>query len=193
MGWSYTTRTKNKTYSAPAGPVSGFFMVLVALALLGGAGWTGKNTYELVTAGTHVQGRVAEVKQELSTTTKYRDGYSEKTTKMRYKFIVDFKDGKGTTLQFKDSQSADYRAYNVGEEVPVLYLERDPRGTATIDHGFLNWILPGALGLFGVLLAVFGGMAMFGGGTGSPSHPLNFKKEKGLRFWSPDPQPLKDV
>ena len=163
MGWSYTTRTKNKTYSAPAGPISGFFMVLVALAFLGGAGWTGKNTYELVVQGTHVQGTIAEVTQELSTSTKHRDGYTEKTTKMKYHFIVDFKDGKGTVFQFRDSQSSSYRAYNEGEEVPVLYLERDPRGTATIDHGLLNWLLPGALGFFGLLLGGCGAVAMFRG------------------------------
>ncbi len=53
-------------------------MVLVALAFLGGAFWTGKNTYELVTQGTHVQGKITGVKEEWSNSTRTRNGYTEK-------------------------------------------------------------------------------------------------------------------
>ncbi len=66
-------------------------------------------------------------------------------------------------MRFRDSQGADYPRFDEGDEVPVLYLPRDPRGTATIDHGIMNWILPGALGFFGVLLAVFGAAALLKG------------------------------
>ena len=48
------------------------------------------------------------------------------------------------------------RARRANGAVAVLYLEKDAKGSATIDHGAMNWLLPGALGVF-AFFAIFGG------------------------------------
>ena len=58
--------------------------------------------------------------------------------------------------------------YHPGDTVAVLYDPELPQGTAIIDRGWWNWLLPGAVCLFGLLAGAAG---LFMGRTGSSPQP----------------------
>jgi hypothetical protein len=68
--------------------------------------------------------------------------------------VVQFTTLTGQAVQFRDSMGGDSPPYREGAPVDVLYLPASPRETATIDHGWLNWLAPGALCVGGLALAV---------------------------------------
>jgi hypothetical protein len=73
-----------------------------------------------------------------------------------YHPVVEFRDGKGRTVRFKDSFGSSPPSYRRGDDVKVLYLEDMPQPTAVIDHGWMNWLLPGGLAGVGVLFLAMG-------------------------------------
>ncbi|MEZ0259907.1 MAG: DUF3592 domain-containing protein [Alphaproteobacteria bacterium] len=160
MRWTIRKPHNHSVYSKPAGPISGFFMVLLGLALLAGAGWVGKNTYELMARGIRVEGKISDVLESLETSTRNRNGYSERVTETRYRYMVSFRDKNGVDVTFKDIMSDSHPTRQKGDVVTVLYLEKDAKGSAVIDRGAMNWLLPGALGVFGFFAIFGGGFAM---------------------------------
>lgn len=148
---------RNTQYRQPAGPITGFFFVLIGLGCLWGAYYFGMKTQELLAHGLHTQGKVVNVKQELRTETKHRQGYGDiKTQRMMYYPVVAFEDSKHHSVQFTQQGGSSSPSYNKGDEVEVIYLESDPSGTAIIDEGMWNWIVPGSLGLLGIIFAIGG-------------------------------------
>ena len=68
--------------------------------------------------------------------------------------VVQFATRKGLAVQFRDKMGSNPAAYQEGQVVDVLYFPAGPEGSATIDHGVLNWLVPGILCVGGVFLAV---------------------------------------
>ncbi|MBI1215060.1 MAG: DUF3592 domain-containing protein [Alphaproteobacteria bacterium] len=76
---------------------------------------------------------------------------------LSYYPIVDFTpDGGGAAVEFKGNMGSNPPSYESGEKVTVLYLDDDPKGSAMIDSGWKNWIIPGILGVFGALMLLIG-------------------------------------
>jgi len=64
--------------------------------------------------------------------------------------IVDFVVLGGETVRFRDRIGSNPALYRPGDLVRVRYLASSPTSTAIIDRGVWNWLLPGALALFGI-------------------------------------------
>lgn len=135
-----------------------FVMLLGTLFLLGAA-WSAKNTYTLTVDGVRTEGTVTDVIETQET--ERRKGEPDRTV-TRFRYLVEFRDGMGTRVEFKDSVIDSARSHEKGDKVPVLYLHDDAADSATIDYGGLNWIVPGMLAFFGIVLAGCGGIAMKG-------------------------------
>lgn len=176
MGWKISYGEKRpKTYAAPAGPVAGFFLVLLGLALLGGSAWTGRNTYELVTKGLHAEGTISNVEKSTRTGTRERNGYRETYVETSYKFTVDFTDEKGAAVSFTDNVSDSTDSRDKGDKVSVIYLGNNPKGSAIIDRGIINWLVPGVLGILGLAVAAGGTTALTRKPPGAGSGPDQYK------------------
>jgi hypothetical protein len=156
MAFYYRTRT-----TQPAGPVAGVFILLLGFALLAGSWHFGQQTRELLSQGIHVQGEIIEIKEEWKTTTERRQGYpSRQVEKVSYHPVVFFRDKANNEVRFRDAAGSNYPNFQKGQKVEVIYLEKDPPGTATIDHGMMNWMVPGILALLGVASLLGGGAAI---------------------------------
>jgi hypothetical protein len=68
--------------------------------------------------------------------------------------VVQFSTRQGLAVQFRDKMGSNPAAFQEGQPVDVLYFAAGPQGSATIDHGVLNWLAPGILCVGGVFLAV---------------------------------------
>jgi hypothetical protein len=171
MGWKISYGHKRpKTHSAPAGPAAGFLFVLIGLAMLGGSAWTGMKTYALVSRGLHTEGTISNVEKSTRVTTRDRNGHHETSVETSYKYTVDFTDEKGTAVSFTDNTSDSGGGYDKGDKVGVIYLVNNPKGSAIIDQGIFNWMLPGILGLLGVCAVAAGGATVLRGKPGQ-QHP----------------------
>lgn len=150
---------KHSFYGSHINPLAGLFVVLMGLLFLGGAAWSAKNTYTLVTEGVHADGTVTDVIETWET--ERRKGEPDRTV-LKFRYMVEFRDGMGNRVEFKDSIVDSTRSHEKGDKVPVLYLRDDAADSATIDHGAMNWILPGVLGIFGLVFSVSGAFALKG-------------------------------
>ena len=117
-------------------------LVLVGVGIVALGAYLGRTTYLLQSTGEHVRGTVlfSELKKTLHGSSYYP--------------VVQFATRKGTSVQFRDSMGSSPPAYHEGESVNVLYFPAFPQQSATIDHGLLSWLAPGALCLGGTLLTV---------------------------------------
>jgi len=102
----------------------------------------GRTTYLLLSAGERAHGTVlfCELVRTLHGSSYYP--------------VVQFSTRKGLAVQFRDKMGSNPAAYQEGQAVDVLYFPGRPEGSATIDHGVLNWLAPGILCVGGVFLAV---------------------------------------
>jgi hypothetical protein len=85
-----------------------------------------------------------------------------------YHPVVRFSTTDDSSVEFKDRVGTDPPAYHPGDTVAVLYDPELPQGTAIIDRGWWNWLLPGAVCLFGLLVGAAG---LFMGRTGGSPQP----------------------
>jgi hypothetical protein len=136
-------------------PWQALFAVLIGLLFLFGAAWTGKTTYALKTEGIHVEGTVIDVieTQEVER----RKGQPDRTV-TRYRYVVEFNDSMGKRVEFKDSIIDSTINHKRGDKVPVLYLRDDAADSATIDHGWQNWLAPIMFAVFGVVIICAGAL-----------------------------------
>ena len=119
-------------------------LLILVLAGLGVAALgvhLGRTTFLLQSSGERVQGTVLflELKKTLHGSTYYP--------------VVQFATLEGTTVQFRDVMGTNPPAYREGDPVDVLYFRNLPEGTATIDRGMLDWLVPGILCVLGAFLA----------------------------------------
>lgn len=120
-------------------------LILFGLGMLFGGYHLGAKMLELTEHGVRAPGHVVEL-----TTSQDSDGHTT------YYPVVEFSDGQGKTQRFKDSVGSSPASYNVGEDVTVLYLAARPQDNATIDRGWMNWLIPGLVGAFGGVFFVMG-------------------------------------
>ncbi len=128
---------RNTKQAAVTGPL----LILVGAAALAGALYFGSDTIDLLGAES-AGGEVIQLAYN-------SDG--------NYSAIVKF-NALGRDITFRDKVATRPPLYDEGEKVNVLYKKDNAEQSAVIDRGALNWIVPGALGLFGILF-LMGGIA----------------------------------
>ncbi len=143
---SPATQAEQARYAKQA-KVSGPLMLLLGAAAMAGAIYMGSETIDLLGA----QSAPGVVTQLAGDNSGSDGGYM-------YHAIVRFADAGGKEYTFRDKLGASHAVYDEGEQVTVLYKPENPQDSAAIDRGIFNWIVPGALGLFG-LLFLLGGIA----------------------------------
>lgn len=121
--------------------VMGPLLMLVGAAALAGALYFGSDMIDMLGAES-ASGEVIQLAAN-------NDG--------AYSAIVKFT-AEGRDITFRDKLATNPSFYDEGEKVNVLYKKDDIEQSAVIDRGAFNWVVPGALGLFG-LLFLAGGIA----------------------------------
>jgi len=117
-------------------------LVLVGLAVLALGIHLGRTVFLLQSTGARAHGTVlfCELKRTLRGSSYYP--------------VVQFATPTGSAVQFRDRMGSDPPPYLEGTPVEVLYFPDSPQTTAMIDHGLLNWLVPGALGVGGLGLTI---------------------------------------
>jgi hypothetical protein len=119
-------------------------LVIVGIALLAVGVHLGRSLMRLQAAGEHAPGTVAGLQAESD---------ADSPT---YHPVVRFSTPDGPSIEFKDRVGTDPPSYRAGDPVTVLYDPESPRDTAMIDRGLWNWLAPGALCLFGLIVGAAG-------------------------------------
>lgn len=114
-------------------------MLLLGAAAIGGALYLGSGTLDMMGAE-KAQGEVIQLASN-----------GEGNYQAVVKFTAD-----GRDITFRDSIASHPPLYDEGEKVDVLYKKDNAEGSAVIDRGILNWLLPGGLGIIGLLLLLGG-------------------------------------
>lgn len=122
--------------------------LIIAAGLIWGGIYLGQKTMTLQNNGVRAAGEVVRLEESRS---------SDSST---YHPVVAFTDAGGQSFTFRDSMGSNPPSYHTGEAVTVLYLSDNPEESAAIDRGIFNWIVPGLLGGFGVLL-LFASLGLF--------------------------------
>lgn len=131
--------------------------VIIGLACLGGAAYFGMKVQQLLANGLHTQGEVVDVQQKLQTEHHHRQGYGDyDTQRTMYYPVVKFQDNRHHEVQFTQQVGSSSPSHHLLETVDVIYLEKDPKGTAIINEGAWNWTVPGALGAMGLIFTLTG-------------------------------------
>lgn len=120
-------------------------LIVLGVAMVYGAWHVGEKTIELTKHGIHTRGKIVEMQLSYD-----NDGDSS------YHAIVEFKGQEGVMRRFRDNFGSSWPNHDVGDDVPVLYLLNRPYDSGIIDHGLMNWLIPGLLGGFGVVLVLLG-------------------------------------
>jgi len=123
--------------------ISGYIMLVVACALVGGSYYAGLNMVDRMQNGVRAPAEVVRIKSQYSSSTD-SSGYT-------YYAIVGFTDENGRSVEFKDSVGASSPMYKTGDEVEVIYYFDKPKD-AIIDRGIFNWSLSGGLAIGGLLI-----------------------------------------
>lgn len=121
--------------------VMGPLLMLAGAAAIAGALYFGGDTLDLLGAES-AKGEVIQLASD---------------AEGNYSAIVTF-NADGRDITFRDRLATNPSLYDEGEKVNVLYKKDDIEKSAMIDRGAFNWIVPGALGLFGILF-LLGGIA----------------------------------
>jgi hypothetical protein len=120
-------------------------VILLGVALLGGAGYRDRDMLRLETVGARVQGTVVAV-----------EARSTPKGGTVYRPVVRFMPANGSgATQFEDGDGTNPASYHVGDAVQVLYVG-GPAATAVIDRGLWNWRRAFIVGCAGVLCLALG-------------------------------------
>jgi hypothetical protein len=138
-------------------------LVAAGIAVFALGAHLGRTTYMLLSTGERAHGTVlfCELVRTLHGSSYYP--------------VVQFSTRKGLAVQFRDKMGSNPAAYQEGQAVDVLYFPAGPEGSATIDRGVLNWLVPGILCVGGVFLAVLA----FGARLGVPRPGLEAQLRAG--------------
>lgn len=125
-----------------------YLFAAVGLGMLMGAVRVHNHTASFVSRASRAQGIVTAMVPQRST-----------DNSISYRPIVRFQHGE-QQIQFSESVSSNPPAYDVGQSVPVLYLESNPYD-AKIDSFWSLWFLTTLLSAMGtIFLAVGGGLIL---------------------------------
>jgi hypothetical protein len=128
--------------------MSRFTALLLALALLGGAAYFGKDLIHLKHEGVVANAIIVDAKNEHRITFDTHDGIGERTSNSA---ILEFTPEGGRPVRFK---AWFWSAQQVGDQVRVLYNADDP-SDACVDSWF-SWLLPAILGFIGGSCLLYG-------------------------------------
>lgn len=116
-------------------------LVLLALASGGGGIYFTKDMLIYTQKGLQATGTVISIESDYNT-----------EQELMHHSVVRFQDRQQRKITFKDKVGSNHPSHRVGDELPVLFIEGDPK-KAIIDRGLMNWLLPaGLLSLMGLLL-----------------------------------------
>lgn len=124
--------------------VIGPLYMLAGAAAIAGALYFSGGMIDLAIAGTSTRGIVTEIVKDQGDRV----------------HVVHFRDKDGNAVRFENKSRFDLPSHEEGDEVGVLYMEKDPAGTAAIDHGWHAWLAPGLLACFGIFTLLSGVAAM---------------------------------
>jgi hypothetical protein len=129
--------------------VGPFLVVLGAILLIVGWGWSGK-TAAWAAAGGTATGTVVEMKQHPSD-----DG-----SNILYQPVIEFRTETGEVITYTDPTSTSSPRHQIGDQVEILYDRNFP--TNARENNFLSLHLPDAIvmgmGGFFVLMGLIGGI-----------------------------------
>lgn len=115
-------------------PVWGIAIILlIAVGALGGTAYTAKQQHEFLQSAAKTMGTV----------TGFDSSTSDGTT--TYRPIVRYQYSDGSEISFTSSWGSSNPSESEGDKVLVLF-DPDNKGSAQLDKGILNWIIPGILG-----------------------------------------------
>lgn len=115
-------------------------VMLFAVGLIVAGLHLGREVQGFADNGVRAEGAIAGV-----------NGRRDSDGKTMYHAVVAFETQDGRRVRFEDKAGASAAIYETGERIAVIYDAQNPE-KAMIDRGVLNWVLPGALILAGVLL-----------------------------------------
>lgn len=124
--------------------VMGPVYMLAGAGAIAGALYFSGGMIDLAVAGTSTRGIVTEIAKEGGARVN----------------VVHFRDKQGNAVRFEDRPRFDLPSHEEGDEVGVLYMEKDPAGTAAVDYGWRAWLVPGLLACFGIFTLLSGVAAM---------------------------------
>ncbi len=131
-------RAMVKNYS-----IGGYICLLLALGLAGGAYYLGADMVGKIRSGMPAQGEVVDFESRYSSSSE-GSGYT-------YYSVVEFTDGAGRLVKFRDRVGSSHRLNKRGDVVDVLYALNNPVD-AMIDRGIWNWAMSAGLALAALLL-----------------------------------------
>lgn len=79
-----------------------------------------------------------------------------KDSRFLYHPVVRFTDKSGKERSFRDREGDNPAAFGEGDEVNVIYLEKEPQESAAIDQGISAWFAPGILAAAALLFLLVG-------------------------------------
>jgi hypothetical protein len=129
-------------------------LVIVGLLLLGKGIESFSDTQDILADSTRIQGTVGDYKKQRSNLS----GRPHKTTTIYYP-MIEFVDLAGTSRRIKSQFGFDWRLYDYGETVEVLFNPRHPEKTKLYSFQDL-WFTPIVLFIFGVFLLYLGGVLL---------------------------------
>ncbi|NCC21314.1 MAG: DUF3592 domain-containing protein [Alphaproteobacteria bacterium] len=118
--------------------------LLIGVGLMGGGWYLGEKQAFLEGNGVRAPGTVVELESVYSSSSD-GGGYT-------YYPVVRFNTREGESVRFRSGSGSNPPMYSTGEAVTVLYDPNAPRRSAMIDAGWMNWILPGAVGFAGIVV-----------------------------------------
>lgn len=116
---------------------------IIAIGLMAGAYYMGKDVAALTATGLRADGKVVRIEQQHSS--------SSSGSSTTYYPIVSFRDKSGNQHEFRDQFGSNPASYSTGEAVTVLY-DRHNQKKMQIDRGIGNWTVPAIFGVIGSLL-----------------------------------------
>ncbi len=123
---------------------------IAGAGMLWGALHLGLKQQNLEQNGLRATGHIVRMEQSAT-----HDGNG---THYTYCPVAAFATADGRQVSFRDRWCSNPPSGKIGDAVTVIYLAEDPSGTAMINRAARqNWIVPGALGLFGLFM-LFAGM-----------------------------------
>jgi len=122
------------------------FLGVIGTALILAGLWLGRDAYTLASDGVRAHGTVVK-----NSSQRIR-GHSRDTPSdaKQYFPVISVTTEDNQSFQFTSRLGATPAQYSVGDRVVVRYLA-DDSNTAEIDVGWVQWLVPGLLGLFGVV------------------------------------------
>ena len=116
-------------------------LLLVSFGLFYGSYYLGDQLAQLEAEGLRTSGVVVS----------FEESYDSESGTTYYP-VVEYQTRQNRKIKFKDNVGSSHPSLSRGDDVEVLYLADDPKGSAIIDRGAWNWLPALLVGGFGCIL-----------------------------------------